>query len=139
MDQKKKKVIIIVCAAVLAALIAAFVVIFVVARPSAQAGSKAYTFTVVDDQSNEKVYTGKTDAEYLSGIMDELAAEGDFSYEGETGEFGLTIYTVNGLNADYNTGNAYWAVYVNGDYGLYGADQQPVADGDSYMLKYETF
>ena len=66
--------------------------------------------------------------------MDELKAKGDFTYEGTDGEYGLYIDSVNALKADYNVDKAYWAIYVNGEYGQLGADTQPVNDGDSFKL-----
>ena len=70
--------------------------------------------------------------------MDELAGAGDFSYEGEEGAYGIMIQTVNGVTADYNKDGAWWGIYVNGNAGEYGADSQPVNDGDSFALRYET-
>ncbi|MBQ3974421.1 MAG: DUF4430 domain-containing protein, partial [Lachnospiraceae bacterium] len=77
--------------------------------------------------------------EYLSGLMDELSAGGDFSYQGSTSDYGLFIESVNGLAASYDDNGSYWAIYVNGEYGSYGADAQPVTDGDSFALKYEVY
>lgn len=121
-------------------LIAAAAVLFGIYRafgPRAEQGSKAYTVEVSDDTGEVKSYSGRTDAQYLSDLMDELAAEGDFSYEGTGGDYGLFITSVNGLTADYEKDGAYWAIYVNGEYGNYGADAQPVSDGDTYRLSYE--
>lgn len=55
------------------------------------------------------------------------------------GDYGLYIDTVNGLTADYAEDGAYWSIYVNGEYGSYSADQQPVADGDVYGLVYTVY
>jgi len=77
-----------------------------------------------------------TDAEYLAQVFDEVDG---LTVEGDTTEYGLYITTVNDVTADYNVDGAYWAIYVNGDYGMYGADQQPVTDGDKYTLKYEVY
>ena len=71
--------------------------------------------------------------------MDELSENEDFSYEGSDGDYGLYIDTINGLTADYATDGAYWSIYVNGEYGSYGADSQPVTDGDTYQFVYETY
>lgn len=120
-------------------LVAAAVIFFFVYKqlaPKPAAGTKAYTLEVVDADGEIKAYSGKTDAEYLINLMDEVAEKTDFSYEKEDGEYGAYITTVNGLKADYNTDGAYWAIFVNGEYGQYGADQQPVADGDIFRLAY---
>ena len=106
-------------------------------KPAAEEGTKAYTLEVVDNNAETKTYEGKTDAEFLKDLMDELSDKGDFSYDGEEVEYGLYINTVNGLTADFDTDGAYWAIYVNGEYGMYGADSQPVEDGSTYRLAYE--
>ena len=41
--------------------------------------------------------------------------------------------------SDYAVDGAYWSIYVNGEYGNYSADQQPVADGDVYGLVYTVY
>ncbi len=137
--KKNSKKGIIIGVVILAVILCVLGVVYVKNRPQAQAGAKAYTLVVVDNESKEKTYTGRTDAEYLRGIMDELQAAGDFSYGGSESEYGLMIDTINGLTADYDTDGAYWSIYVNGEYGNYGADQQVVADGDTFTFKYEVY
>ncbi|MGI6072113.1 MAG: DUF4430 domain-containing protein [Lachnospiraceae bacterium] len=137
MNKKRRNIII--GLVVLVALVGAFLAIYFTMGPKANQGSKAYTLTVVDDESAEVTYKGKTDAEFLIGLMEELAEEEDFTFDGEDGVYGFTIFTVNGLEADFNKGSAYWAIYVNDEYGMYGAESQPVTDGDAYKLAYETY
>lgn len=95
-------------------------------------GDKAYTLEVVSQDGSSRTYEATTSQEFLKGVMDELAESQDFSYE----ESGGIIGTINGERADYNEDNAYWAIYVNGEYGQYGADQQPVAAGDAFKFEY---
>ncbi len=118
-------------------LILVFFGVYKAFGPKPQKGTKAYTVEVVNSEGKEKQYAGKTDAEFLSGLMDELSAAGDFSYEGSSSEFGLYITAINGEKADFATDGAYWAIIVNGNYGEYGADQQPVSDGDQFTFLYE--
>ena len=125
--------------AVVAVLVIVFAVIYLAASPKAGEGSKAYTVEVIDDTGASTVYEGTTDAEYLSELMDELAAAEDFSYDGYDSDYGLYITTVNGLLADYDTDGAYWSIYVNGEYGMYGADSQVVTDGDTFSFVYEVY
>lgn len=106
--------------------------------PKTASGSKSYTLTVVAEDGTETSYEGKTDAEVLHELLDEVAANEDFTYEGSDGDYGFFVETVNGGKADTNAGS-YWAIYVNGEYGQYGVDEQPVADGDSFKLAFETF
>jgi hypothetical protein len=56
--------------------------------------------------------------------------------EGENGAYGLMIYVVNGIKADYETDGAYWALYKNGEYATSGADTTEIANGEHYELVY---
>lgn len=103
----------------------------------ATAGQKEYTLQVSDGNKSVQ-YSGKTDSEYLSGLMDELKNTDNFEYESSAGDYGMYITSVNGLKADDGQ-KTYWAIYVNGEYGQYGADSQPVNDGDAYALKLESY
>ena len=123
--------------AFMAAMIALFALVYSKFGPKSDEGSKTYTLEVVDDTGSTASYSGRTDAESLSGIMDELVAEGNFTYDGSDSEYGLFISTVNGITADYDNDGAYWSIMVNGEYGQYGADSQPVSDGDDFELVYE--
>ena len=58
--------------------------------------------------------------------------------EGEEGDYGFFLTSVNGLQAVYDTDGAYWAVYVNDEYAQNGVDSQPVNDQDAFSLVYET-
>ncbi|SEA86085.1 protein of unknown function [Oribacterium sp. KHPX15] len=100
-------------------------------------GQKAYTLEVSDGEKSNH-YSGRTDAEYLSGLLDELKNTEDFIYESTSSDYGMYITSVNGLKAD-DSKKTYWAIYVNGEYGQYGANSQPVNDGDTYALKLESY
>ena len=113
--------------------------IYKLVSPKTAEGTKSVTVEVVDDNGDIKAYGKKTDAEYLKDLMDELMKTTDFSYEGGDGQFGLYITAINGLEAIYENDGAYWAIYVNGEYGSYGADQQPVNDGDTFRFAYEKY
>lgn len=135
--KKNRKLII--GAVVLVAVIAILAIVYSNFKPKTTTGSKSYTLEVVDADGNTTSYEGSTDAEYLSQVMDELVETGNFTYEGDASDFGLYITTINGIVADYDTDGAYWSIYVNDEYGQYGADTQPVTDGDDYKFVYEVF
>lgn len=86
---------------------------------------------VVNSQKESKVYELKTDAKYLQEVMDEAKEKG-LTYELENG----MVLKVNDERADYQTDGAYWAIYVNGEYGSYGIAEQPVKDQDVFKLEY---
>lgn len=54
--------------------------------------------------------------------------------EGEVGEYGLYINSVNGITADWDTEKAYWAFYVGGEYAMTGVDSTPIVEGTTYEL-----
>lgn len=121
--------------AALAAAVAVFLVIFNVFREKPAAGSKAVTLEVVNQKSETAKYQVQTDAEFLRQAMEE--AKG-LTFEGEEGAYGFTLYTINGETHNWNVDGSYWAVYVNGEYGNYGIDSQPVRDGDVFRFAYES-
>lgn len=103
-------------------------------RPETSEGTKAYTVTVVHSDGTEKIFEYTTDAEYLA---DALVAEGLIA--GEEDQFGLTLITVDGEDAVWDTDSAYWAVYVGEDYATTGISSTPVNDGDTFRLEYTKF
>ena len=56
--------------------------------------------------------------------------------EGEMGAYGMYIKSVNGVQADYDVDQAYWAVYQDGEYLMTGVDSTEVSDGAHYELVY---
>jgi hypothetical protein len=124
--------------AVLIALIAIFAVVFFVNKPQTSKGGKNITIEVTGSNGETADYELSTDAEFLKQAMDELAADNEqFSYSGTDSEYGMMVEYVNDERALYAEDGAYWALYVNGEYGQYGVDSQPVTDGDTYTWTYE--
>ncbi len=133
----KKKIIKTVSAlAVLAAVICVFLVVYRLMGPgsASNAGGKNITIEVTGSDGETVSYAVSTDAEYLRQAMDETDG---LTYGGSESEYGMMVETVNGEKAVYAEDNAYWAFYVNGEYGSYGIDSQPVTDGDTYSIVYE--
>lgn len=133
----KKKIIKTVSAlAVLVAVICVFLVVYRFMGPgsASNAGGKNITIEVTGSDGETVSYAVSTDAEYLRQAMDETDR---LTYGGSESEYGMMVETVNGEKAVYAEDNAYWAFYVNGEYGSYGIDSQPVTDGDTYSIVYE--
>lgn len=127
----KKKILLAVGALVLVAAI--FAGVYFALAPKASAGGKQITIEVIDDAQASTVYEVSTDAEYLGDAIRET--EG-LEVSGTESEYGLMVDTVNGVVADYNENGAYWAFYVDGEYCMYGMDQQPIEDGQAYQIVY---
>lgn len=82
-----------------------------------KAGEKAITVTI------------NTDAENL-----EVALLENKLVEGEEGAYGLYIKKVNGILADYDLDQSYWAMYKDGEYLTTGANEAIITSGDHYEL-----
>lgn len=95
-------------------------------------GSMQFTFTVTDPEGNETEFEIHTDKETVGEALTELGL-----IEGEEGEFGLYVKTVNGITADYDKDGIYWAFYINGEYAQTGVDSTAVTEGDTYSFKAE--
>ena len=95
-------------------------------------GEKQFTFTVVDGEGNETVFTVNTDKETVGDALLELEL-----IEGEDGDYGLYVKKVNGIVADYDVDKTYWAFYVNGEYAMSGVDSTNIENGAEYAFKVE--
>lgn len=129
---KNKKLILAVIAFV--AVIGLLLGVWAANRPETTEGTKTYTVTVVHSDGSTKEFSYTTDEEYLA---DALVAEGLIA--GDEGPYGLTVITVDGEDAVWDTDNAYWSLIINGEYATTGASETPVNDGDAFGLEYTKF
>ena len=113
---------------VLAAILAGLYFLF---RADPPEGDKTVTVKVVHADQSEKEFTYETDDEYLGELLTEEGL-----VEGEVSEYGMYITKVDGEQAVFETDNAYWALYENGEYASTGADQTVLDDGDEFSLVY---
>lgn len=123
---------------IVAALAILLGVLYFVFVPKAAEGTKAITIEVIDNEQKSTVYELNTDAQYLREAMDEAADKG-FTYSGSESEYGIMLESINGVTADYNADGAYWSIFVNGEYGNYGADTQVVTDRDAFQFVYTVY
>lgn len=97
-------------------------------------GAKTINVTVVVGE-NTVVFTLKTDKDTVAdALLEHSLVVGEVSEQ-----FGLTLYSVNGMVADFTVDSAYWALYVNGEYALTGVSFIEVKDGDNIKIVYEKF
>ena len=115
----------------LVVVIAALLGVYLATRPETSQGAKTFTVEVVHADGSSKTFTYHTDEEYLGTVLE---AEG--LIKGEMGPYGLTIFEVDGERAVWEENGAYWAIFVNGEYGMTGVDTTPVNDGDAFKLEY---
>lgn len=107
-------------------LAAATLVIWQTNKPETQQGGKEITVNVDHLNGDDTSYTIYTDAEYLSGALEQ-----ENLIEGTESEYGLYVTTVDGETAD-DSKQEWWGYSVNGAFAELGVDSQPVADGDVY-------
>ncbi len=83
------------------------------------AGEEEITFTVHTDKKT--VGEALLEAGLVSG--DETA-------------YGLYVKVVNGITADYDVDQSYWAFYIDGEYAMTGVDSTDIVEGTVYSLEY---
>ncbi len=129
MNAKSKKILAVLLIAV---IFAALGVVYFLFREKPVEGEKNITVEVVNSAKESMLYELNTDVEYLSQAMAEIE---NLTFSGDESEYGMTLIEVNGEKAVWSDG-AYWNVLVNGEYGQYGIDAQPINDGDKFSLIY---
>lgn len=95
-------------------------------------GDKSFVTEVVDADGNTVKFTVQTNEKTVGEALQKLGV-----IDGEEGDYGLYIKTVNGTTADYNKDGVYWAFYVDGEYAMTGADMTDVVDGTVYTFRVE--
>lgn len=88
-----------------------------------------FTVMVTDVDGTETTFEYTSDA---ATVGEALLAEGLIA--GEDSAYGLYITSVNGITADWDTENAYWAFYINGEYAQTGVDATEIVEGAIYSL-----
>ena len=93
-------------------------------------GATRFDLIVVDIDGNETLLTIYTDQKTVGAAL----LEHDI-ISGEESQYGLYVKTVNGITADYDVDQTYWAFYIEGEYATTGVDSTPVEDGITYSLE----
>lgn len=95
-------------------------------------GEGALTVTVEVKAEDKSIdLTIKTDKTILGDALMEHGL-----VEGDEGQFGLYIKKVNGITADFDVDQSYWAFYKNGEMMMTGVDGAEIKDGEHYELVY---
>ena len=95
-------------------------------------GAKVFEFVIVDGEGVEKTFEIHTDETTVGDALLELKL-----IEGEEGAYGLYVKTVNGITADYDVDQTYWAFYINGEMAMTGVDATDIEEGATYSFKVE--
>lgn len=95
-------------------------------------GETEFDFLVVDREGEETWFEIHTDKEIVGEALQDVGL-----IEGEEGDYGLFVKTVNGISADYDKDGVYWAFYINDEYAAEGVDSTKITEGDTYAFKVE--
>ncbi len=95
-------------------------------------GTTEFSLLVTDKDGNSTAFKVKTDKKTVGDALLDLKL-----IDGEEGQYGLYIKSVNGITADYDIDGTYWAFYVNGEYASTGVDTTEITEGTAYSLKVE--
>ena len=95
-------------------------------------GAHSFTLEITDADGKTITATIHTDAETVGEALSKLEI-----VQGEDSEYGLYVKTVNGITADYDVDQTYWAFYIDGEYAQTSVDMTAVNDGSIYKLAVE--
>ena len=84
-----------------------------------KAGDRSVTFTIHTDKDTVG------EALFEHNLID-----------GDDGAYGLYVKVVNGITADYDVDQSYWAFYINGETAMTGVDGENITEGAAYRLEY---
>ena len=93
------------------------------------ASGVSFTFVVTDLEGNESTFDITTSK---ATVGEALLDEGLIA--GENSEYGLYVISVNGLTADWDNDQTYWAFYIDGEYAVTGVDATEVTEGATYSF-----
>lgn len=94
-----------------------------------EAAGASFTFVVTDLEGKEESFDiTTTKATVGEALLDEGLISGTDS------EYGLMVDTVNGVTADWDADQTYWAFYIDGEYAMTGVDQTAVTAGATYSF-----
>lgn len=123
-----KRMRLILCAVLIAAM--ALMAVGCGSKPAETAASGvSFTFVVKDLEGNESTFNITTDK---ATVGEALLDEGLIS--GKDSEYGLYVTAVNGITADWDKDQTYWAFYIDGEYAMTGVDATEVTAGATYSF-----
>lgn len=95
-------------------------------------GATVFALEVTDLEGKVSTFEIHTDKKTVGEALQEVGL-----VEGEVGQYGLYITTVNGLTLDWDKDNKYWAFYIDGEYAVTSVDSTAIENGSVYRLKAE--
>lgn len=112
----------------LVAVIAILIGVYSATKEQPTEGQKVITVAVVHGDGSEKEFEYETTREYLGEVLND-----EELVEGEEGDYGLFITSVDGEEAD-SANEEWWCLTIDGEYATTSADQTVIEDGDHFEL-----
>jgi hypothetical protein len=94
-------------------------------------GSTVFRFEVKDNTGTVTAWNVHTDKTTVGDALLEVGL-----IDGDAFEFGLLVREVNGLVADFNANNAWWALYIDAEMAMIGVDSVEIEPGKVYLFAY---
>ena len=98
-------------------------------KASATSDPVSFQVIVTDLEGNESTFQYTSNA---PSVGEALVAEG--LIEAHEASFGLYIDAVNGIAADWDNDQTYWAFYINGEYAVTGIGETEITADATYGL-----
>ncbi len=95
-------------------------------------GENEFTFLVTDAEGSTHGYEVHTDETVVGKALLSLGL-----IEGEDGDYGLYVKTVDGITLDFDTDGKYWAFYADGAYANSGVDTTDIDPDTAYEFRAE--
>lgn len=109
-------------------LIGLMLMVYTAFKPQTVQGQKTLTVKVIAEDEVKNEIEIMTDAEYLRDALEENRL-----IEGDDGEFGMFIKSVDGIKADEDK-QEWWCITKGGQRIDTGVDDTPIANGETYEL-----
>jgi len=94
-------------------------------------GGTVFRFEATDNTGAHTAWDVRTDEETVGAA---LLAVGLIA--GDETDFGLMVTEVNGVTADWDATQAFWAFYIDGEFAMTGADTTYIESGATYAFVY---
>jgi hypothetical protein len=94
-------------------------------------GQTVFRFEVIGADGNTAAWNVRTDEATVGAALIEVGL-----IEGEESAYGLYVKAVDGITADYDIDQSYWAFHINGEYAMSGVDATNIETGKTYAFVY---
>ena len=99
--------------------------------PHVGEGENSFLFEVVTDEDMSYFWVVHTNYTTVGGAL----LEHDL-VRGEMSDFGLFVHEIQGIVADFDVNQAFWAFYINGDFAMTGVMETEIEPDTTYAFVY---